>query len=61
MAGLPEIHTCILGGMELEKCELDLEWIELVKQALDAGISKNEIREYLQSHKIVAVNEYKIV
>jgi Anti-repressor SinI len=61
MAGLPEIHTCILGGMELEKSVLDLEWIELVKQALDAGISKNDIREYLQSHKKNAVNEYEIV
>jgi hypothetical protein len=61
MAGLPEIHTCILGGMELENRELDLEWIELVKQALDAGISKNEIRKYLQSHKKITVNEYKIV
>jgi DNA-binding transcriptional MerR regulator len=45
----------------LEKRELDLEWIELVKQALDAGISKNEIREYLQSHSQKAANEYKIV
>ncbi|NQD66213.1 DNA-binding anti-repressor SinI [Bacillus haikouensis] len=50
-----------MGGMELEKSELDLEWIELVKQALDAGISKNDIREYLQSHKKNAVNEYEIV
>jgi hypothetical protein len=61
MAGLPEIHTCILGGMELEKRELDLEWIELVKQALDAGISKKEIREYLQSHKKMEATGYKIV
>ncbi|MCR8850594.1 anti-repressor SinI family protein [Rossellomorea sp. SC111] len=27
--------------------ELDLEWMELIKQALDAGISKKEIREFL--------------
>jgi DNA-binding transcriptional MerR regulator len=45
----------------LEKHELDLEWIELVKQALDAGISKNDIREYLQSHSKKAAPEYKIV
>ncbi|MEG9296066.1 anti-repressor SinI family protein [Mangrovibacillus sp. Mu-81] len=47
--------------MELEKRELDLEWIELVKQALDAGISKKEIREYLQSHKKMEATGYKIV
>jgi Anti-repressor SinI len=60
MAGLPGIHTCILGGMEKMKRELDLEWIELVKQALDAGISKNEIRHFLQNHN-KELEEYKIV
>jgi Anti-repressor SinI len=60
MAGLPEIHKCILGGMKKMKSELDLEWVELVKQALDAGISKNEIREFLQNHGKIA-KEYKIV
>ncbi|WP_235860398.1 anti-repressor SinI family protein [Rossellomorea aquimaris] len=42
------------------KRELDLEWIELVKQALDAGISKNEIRHFLQNHS-KELEEYKIV
>jgi DNA-binding transcriptional MerR regulator len=37
--------------------ELDLEWVELVRQALNAGISKNDIREYLQSHSKEAANE----
>jgi Anti-repressor SinI len=59
MAGLPEIHACILGGMKMKR-ELDLEWVELVKQALDAGITKNEIREFLQNHGTKA-EEYKIV
>jgi DNA-binding transcriptional MerR regulator len=33
--------------------ELDPEWLELIKQALEAGISKKEIREFLhgQSHE----------
>ncbi|MBH9966659.1 DNA-binding anti-repressor SinI [Bacillus haikouensis] len=48
------------GRNEKMKRELDLEWIELVKQALDAGISKNEIREFLQNHGTKA-EEYKIV
>ncbi|WP_254871190.1 anti-repressor SinI family protein [Bacillus sp. Marseille-Q1617] len=43
------------------KRELDVEWVELVKQALDAGISKNEIREYLQNHSKKAAEEYKVV
>ncbi|TMU84056.1 DNA-binding anti-repressor SinI [Bacillus sp. BHET2] len=29
--------------------ELDLEWLELIKQALEAGISKQEIREFLDT------------
>ncbi|MCA1060901.1 anti-repressor SinI family protein [Rossellomorea aquimaris] len=29
--------------------ELDLEWVELIKQALDAGISKEEIRKFLNN------------
>lgn len=29
--------------------ELDLEWLELIKQALEAGISTQEIREFLDT------------
>ncbi|XXM72877.1 anti-repressor SinI family protein [Lysinibacillus sphaericus] len=43
------------------KRELDLEWIELVKQALDAGISKNEIREFLQKHHRKVNEGFKVV
>ncbi|MCA1055140.1 anti-repressor SinI family protein [Rossellomorea aquimaris] len=31
--------------------ELDLEWVELIKEAFYAGISKEEIRDYLESNK----------
>ncbi len=61
MAGLPEIHICILGGMEKMKRELDLEWIELVKEALDAGISKSEIREFLRNHASKVEEGFKVV
>ena len=41
--------------------ELDIEWIELVKQALDAGISKKEIREFLQNQSQELNTEYKAI
>lgn len=41
--------------------ELDLEWMELIKQALDAGISKSEIREFLQNQPQEAKAEYKVI
>ncbi|MGR3766107.1 anti-repressor SinI family protein [Rossellomorea sp. NS-SX7] len=44
----------------MKERELDLEWVELVRQALEAGISKNDIRKFIQIHGKKA-NEYKIV
>lgn len=41
--------------------ELDLEWMELIKQALDAGISKSEIREFLQNQPQEVKTEYKVI
>jgi hypothetical protein len=41
--------------------ELDLEWMELIKQALDAGISKSEIREFLKNQPQEAKAEYKVI
>ncbi|TYS85344.1 DNA-binding anti-repressor SinI [Rossellomorea aquimaris] len=41
--------------------ELDLEWMELIKQALDAGISKSEIREFLQNQSQEVKAEYKVI
>ncbi|MFL8937761.1 anti-repressor SinI family protein [Rossellomorea oryzaecorticis] len=40
--------------------ELDLEWVELIKEALSAGISKEEIRDYLQN-KTKRKTEYEAV
>jgi Anti-repressor SinI len=37
--------------------ELDPEWVALIKEALLEGITKEEIREYLQTKNIP---EYKI-
>ncbi|MFI8687663.1 anti-repressor SinI family protein [Rossellomorea sp. NPDC077527] len=41
--------------------ELDLEWMELIKQALDAGISKEKIREFLHSQSPGKNTEYKVI
>ncbi|WP_226675596.1 anti-repressor SinI family protein [Rossellomorea aquimaris] len=41
--------------------ELDLEWMELIKQALDAGISKSEIREFLHSQSPEKMAEFKAI
>ncbi|MFC7786718.1 anti-repressor SinI family protein [Rossellomorea sp. GCM10028870] len=41
--------------------ELDLEWMELIKQALDAGISKKEIREFLHNQSQEMKAEYKVI
>ncbi|WP_082892615.1 anti-repressor SinI family protein [Rossellomorea aquimaris] len=41
--------------------EVDQEWVELVKQALDAGISKKEIREFLQTESQELNTEYKAI
>ena len=50
MAELPKI-SLILGGytvidLDSEK-ELDKEWVELIKEALELGMSIEEIRNFL--------------
>jgi DNA-binding transcriptional MerR regulator len=40
---------------------VDLEWVELVRQALEAGISTNEIRDFLQSQNHEIDKEYRIL
>ena len=59
--GCLEYVYCILGGKKLGNKELDLEWVELIKQALDAGISKEEIRKYLQSQSQEISTGYNMV
>lgn len=35
--------------------ELDAEWVQLIKEALELGINKEEIREFLNRDKSDAV------
>jgi DNA-binding transcriptional regulator YhcF (GntR family) len=53
MAGLPGIQM-YFGGKNLiiEKAifeELDTEWMQLIMEALEMGINKEEIREFLSN------------
>ena len=51
MAELPRIFH-ILGGYivtYLGEKELDREWVELIKAALDLGISAEDIRNFLKT------------
>jgi hypothetical protein len=51
MAELPRIFH-ILGGYMvtyLGEKELDREWVELIKAALDLGISAEDIRNFLKT------------
>ncbi|MCC5803136.1 anti-repressor SinI family protein [Rossellomorea vietnamensis] len=41
--------------------ELDLEWMELIKQALNAGISKKEIREFLHQQSKEMKTKYEVM
>ncbi|WP_084820340.1 DNA-binding anti-repressor SinI [Mesobacillus campisalis] len=34
---------------KMELGELDLEWVELIKEALEMGLDKEEIRRFLNS------------
>jgi antagonist of SinR len=36
--------------VESNEQQLDLEWIQLIKEAKKLGIKKEEIREFLSSH-----------
>ncbi|AGK53329.1 anti-repressor SinI family protein [Bacillus sp. 1NLA3E] len=37
----------MVGGVILSHEELDLEWVELIMNALDMGLSEEEIRSFL--------------
>ncbi|MCM2677473.1 anti-repressor SinI family protein [Alkalicoccobacillus plakortidis] len=56
MAVLPKI-VHILGGICLvpfnSESELDKEWSNLIKEALEMGISAEEIRQFLKDPKMV--------
>lgn len=38
--------------MNVQKVELDQEWIDLIKEALNQGITKQEILDFLKKGEI---------
>lgn len=56
MAGLPAIYL-LAGGRQMDKAitripqELDMEWVLLITQALELGVSEKEIRVFLHEIK----------
>lgn len=36
---------------QINKDELDTEWIKIVKEAMESGVSKQQFREFLDFHK----------
>lgn len=48
MAGLPKIFN-ILGGYMVTN-ELDKEWVELILMALNLGLHKDEIRDFINKN-----------
>lgn len=56
MAGLPGIRYVILGGRILKEQnvkieEIDLEWLQLIMEAKNLGLQKEEIREFLHNNR----------
>ena len=45
------VETLLNDGDNTEQEKLDASWIELVKEAMDSGISKEQFREYLEFNK----------
>lgn len=54
-AVLPKMD-CILGGLNMSADEkgkeIDLDWLKLIKEAKEIGISIEEIREFLHRQTI---------
>ncbi|RDI41623.1 anti-repressor SinI family protein [Falsibacillus pallidus] len=41
-----------------KSAELDLEWLELIKEALDVGLTKDEIRTFLKSPAVMSKMDF---
>lgn len=57
MAGLPEIQSILGGNRNMENVvvemteNLDKEWVDLIINALNMGISSAEIRDFLHNYR----------
>ncbi|GAX89375.1 helix-turn-helix domain-containing protein [Effusibacillus lacus] len=46
-----DIQTLILSNSAKDSDALDREWLTLVREAMDSGISKEQFREFLEFNK----------
>ncbi|UOE95599.1 helix-turn-helix domain-containing protein [Alkalihalobacillus sp. LMS39] len=45
------VETLLHGNKDTGQEDLDTAWIEIVKEAMDSGVSKEQFREYLEFNK----------
>lgn len=45
------VHVLLHGESENNPAELDQDWEDLVREAMNSGISKDEFREFLEFNK----------
>lgn len=51
IAGVLHVPVDYLIHEHLNDDELDSEWMKIVKEAMDSGVSKDQFREYLEFNK----------
>jgi Anti-repressor SinI len=56
IAGLPEHHAYLEGNLMEKKTTLDREWILLMKEAKENGITKEEIMDFLRDPQIITID-----
>jgi Anti-repressor SinI len=56
IAGLPEHHAYLEGNLMEKTTTLDLEWILLMKEAKENGITKEEIMDFLKNPQFMTID-----
>lgn len=51
IAGVLNVPVDHLIHEQINKEDLDLEWMKIVKEAMDSGVSKEQFREFLDFNK----------
>jgi len=45
------VKDLIIENNSIDETELDSEWVKIVKEAMESGVSKEHFREYLEFNK----------
>jgi XRE family transcriptional regulator of biofilm formation len=51
IAGVLHVPVDYLIHENMDKDELDSEWLKIVKEAMESGVSKEQFKEYLEFNK----------